>query len=161
MAPNLEKLLDFLMFCRLQALTQLQLDLGDTVANDPGAMAAALGALVPWELRQQQHQQHSSTSSAQQERYSYGLRLVVEGPWQGHKEVWQALARLTQLSSLKVHAGIDGPSGVRLADLSALAPLSSCLQFLQLRVGALQGSGQDCSFVSSLTRLTGALGNAV
>jgi hypothetical protein len=70
------------------------LDLKETVANSTGAMAAVVGALVPWQLRQQQAQQQQQTP------YTYGLKLEIAGSWEPDKEVWQMLARLTQLAGL-------------------------------------------------------------
>uniref|UniRef100_A0A383WEL7 Uncharacterized protein n=1 Tax=Tetradesmus obliquus TaxID=3088 RepID=A0A383WEL7_TETOB len=113
-------------------------------------MAAALASLLRWQMRQQ--------SALQPAPFNYSLTLSLDCSWQANEAVWQALGRLSQLSSLMIQtaAGDANETAVNMQHLSALAPLGSCLKQLELRitpVGNLQH--QDYAFLSSLTTLTG------
>ncbi|WIA14277.1 hypothetical protein OEZ85_002811 [Tetradesmus obliquus] len=134
----------------LTTLSQLVLGVDAAVANEPHTMAAALASLLWWQMRQQ--------SALQPAPFNYSLTLSLDCSWQANEAVWQALGRLSQLSSLMIQtaAGDANETAVNMQHLSALAPLGSCLKQLELRitpVGDLQH--QDYAFLSSLTTLTG------
>jgi hypothetical protein len=130
------------------------LEVDAAIANDPITMAAMLAHLLPWQMRQQ--------ALLQPAPFSYSLHLNVSCGWQAHAATWQALGRLSQLSSLVIRtaAGDSHQTAVTIGHLSALTHLGSCLQYFELRIGTIQQSQQqqDYAFLGSLTRLTGASG---
>lgn len=133
----------------LTTLSQLVLGVDAAVANEPHTMAAALASLLRWQMRQQ--------SALQPAPFNCSLTLSLDCSWQANEAVWQALGRLSQLSSLLIQtaAGDANETAVNMQHLSALAPLGSCLKQLELRitpVGDLQH--QDYAFLSSLTTIT-------
>jgi hypothetical protein len=143
--------------CRLTNLSQLVLEVNGAVANDPITMAAMLAPLLPWQMRQQ--------AALQPAPFTYSLQLVINCGWQAHAATWQAIGRLSQLSSLTICIAGDDThqTDVSMGQLSALTCLSSCLQYLELRIGTTYQPQQqlDCTFLSSLTRLAGEPGKSL
>jgi hypothetical protein len=113
-------------------------------------MAAMLAPLLPWQMRQQ--------AALHPAPFTFSLQLNINCGWQAHEATWQALGRLTQLSSLVIGTaeGDEHQSAVTFGHLFALSRLGSCLQLLELRINNIQfQQQQDYAFLGSLTQLTG------
>lgn len=138
--------------CSLTKVTDLSVHiLIDETANDPFVLVPAINAIGTFlsTLHQKQKQAHA---------VSHCLTLSLSGSWEPHSRVWKALGDLTTLSKLSIHADESQweACGISMQRLSALAPLGSGLQFLDVLTGRLHAQ-QDYSFLGSLTALTGAV----